>query len=463
MMKRRTTDGKTAMQKAYFVGIGGIGMSALARYFNDMGWDIYGYDRTGTALTEQLEQEGIHITYEDHPAHIPNDIDLGVYTPAIPVDNKILNRMKAMDIPLKKRAEVLGEVVRNKKTIAVAGTHGKTTTSGLTAYLLRACGIDATAVLGGIIPQFGSNYIKGTSPWVVVEADEYDRSFLHLFPDVAIVTSIDPDHLDIYGDPQTMYDTYLQFIKQVKDGGHVILHWEVADLLDNDFIQDLLNTRKVTVYGREGALGELGAISYQNEKTHFTWKVEGKPHEVEMQMPGKHNVSNAIAAMHAGMVAGAKITCLTEQAGHFSGIWRRFETRYHDGRITIIDDYAHHPTELGAAIQTARKRYPGRKITGIFQPHLYSRTRDFVKGFAEALDALDEVWILKIYPAREQPIEGVNSSMIKKNMRNANVHLATKEDILQRMNTEDAEVILVLGAGDLHLLIPSLINKIKTQ
>ncbi len=450
----------TEVKKMYFIGIGGIGMSALARFFNDNGIDIYGYDRTETNLTKQLEGEGIKISYRDEISQIPPDIEYAVYTPAIPDDNRILKHIRSLGIPINKRAEVLGDVVSTRRTIAIAGTHGKTTTSGMTSYLLRACGEDATAILGGIIPQFGSNYVHGNGPWVVVEADEYDRSFLHLHPEIAVVTSIDPDHLDIYGDPKSMYETYLQFMSQVHKGGHLILHWKVAQQLPGSFLSEIAKDRMVTVYGKEDSEGELGTISYRENYAEFDWKIDNKILPTATQMPGLHNVSNALAAMHACKAAGADILCLTEKLPGFSGIWRRFEKRYEDENHLIIDDYAHHPTELEAAIDTARKRFPERKITGIFQPHLYTRTRDFYEGFAKALDALDEIWLLDIYPAREQPIPGVNSGLIMHQMRNANVHLASKDTIAERIAQSKQEVILVLGAGDLHLTIPQIIDQL---
>ncbi len=457
------TKGEITLRKMYFVGIGGIGMSALARYFADNGVKIYGYDRTETTLTQQLSKGGMTITYKDELQGLPTDLDLVVYTPAIPETNNILHHLKQSETPVLKRAEVLGAVADGKRTIAVAGTHGKTTTSALTTYLFRSCGVDTTAILGGIIPQFNSNYIHGDSDWLVVEADEYDRSFLHLHPEVAIVTSLDADHLDIYGSHAEMMKTYIRFMEQVKSGGHLILHWKVVDLLPASILETLRSTRSIKEYGRPGINGTMPTISYQNDLAHFQWIEDDNRYPTTLKMPGEHNVANALAAIHACQWAGVSPKCCAEKLPGFRGIWRRFEVRHLDSNHALIDDYAHHPTELTAAIHTARSVYPEWSITGIFQPHLYSRTKDFYLGFAEALDLLDETWILDIYPAREQPMEGVTSRLIKDNMRSANVHLASKNTIVNQIKILDQQVIMILGAGDLYLLIPDLIRKITDQ
>ncbi|MEL7118452.1 MAG: UDP-N-acetylmuramate--L-alanine ligase [Bacteroidota bacterium] len=435
------------IKKIYFVGIGGIGMSALARYFNFNGVDVHGYDRTATALTKRLEEEGMAIHYEENVDLIPEGIDLVVYTPAVPKTHAELEHFWANDFPVKKRAEVLGIISRSKKTAAIAGTHGKTTTTSMLAHLVRSGGIDATAFLGGIAKNLDSNFAWGASDWVVVEADEYDRSFLHLHPDTAVVLSMDEDHLDIYGDKDGLENTgYKAFVKQIKPGGKM---WVQAD-----WHVEMKDIENVGSYGVE-----KGAIQAQNivvKEGHFQFdyvngdlKIEG----LQLRMPGRHNVENATAAITLALEMGVEANRIPEGIKTFKGIKRRFDIAYQEGGQAYVDDYAHHPTELKAAIRAAKSFYPMKKITGIFQPHLFSRTRDFLDGFAEALDLLDETILLDIYPAREQPIPGITSRSILIRMRRGNKCILTKAEALQRIYDKPFEVLMTLGAGDIDRMV----------
>lgn len=434
------------IKKIYFVGIGGIGMSALARYFNFNGVEVFGYDRTATKLTAQLEKEGMQIHYKEDIAVIPEGIDLVVYTPAVPAHHKELVHFRENGFPVKKRAEVLGIISRSKKVAAVAGTHGKTTTSSILAHLLRACDVESTAFLGGIAQNFQSNFVWGTNDWVVVEADEYDRSFLHLTPTIATIMSMDADHLDIYGDKEALHETgFKAFVKQVKDSGQVLVqhNWQSA-----------LDGLKTTGFGIEN--GEIQAKKVRVEDGYFVFDYHNGPIVLEglqLPLPGRHNIENATAAISLALTIGASSEKIPQALRSFKGVWRRFEFIIRTPEVVFIDDYAHHPSELTAAIGAAKELFPGKKITGIFQPHLFSRTRDFVDGFAKALDLLDEAILLDIYPARELPIHGVTTGLILEKMqlnRKANL---SKEDTLKWIRENNVEVLLTLGAGDIDRMV----------
>lgn len=440
------------VKRIYFIGIGGIGMSALARYFHLHGAEVYGYDRMSTDLTRALTAEGMHIHYDDDIQQIPENVDLVVFTPAVPKDHQELNWFLERGYPVKKRSEVLGIISLAKRCIAIAGTHGKTTTSTMTAHLLRACGVDATAFVGGISGNLGSNFVEGHSDWVVVEADEYDRSFLQLHPEIAIVNSIDPDHLDIYGSAEAVVDSYEQFIRQIKPGGKLIYRHglpleKVADELRK-------TGRQVFTFGIDE--GNYEAFNVRVEDGQMAFGLRSSIFdfsELRMNYPGRHNVLNATAAIAATLSAGGFAPELPAALAGFRGVKRRFEFILCTPELVFIDDYAHHPAELEAAISAARMLYPDRKITGIFQPHLYSRTRDFVQDFAAALDKLDECILLDIYPAREQPIPGVTSAMIAKLMKNKNVTLTTKSELLNVLKNRDLEVLMTMGAGDIDTML----------
>lgn len=448
-----------AIKKIYFIGIGGIGMSALARYFRLHGAEVHGYDRTETDLTRSLAAEGMHIHYEDDVAFIPENVDLVVFTPAVPKDHAELNWFQERGYPIKKRAEVLGIISRAKRCIAIAGTHGKTTTSTMTSHLMRACGIDATAFVGGISLNLGSNFVEGTSDWVVVEADEYDRSFLHLHPEIAVLNSIDPDHLDIYGTEEAVVESYKQFIRQIKPGGKLIYRY---GLPIEDVVAELrASGRQAFSFGIEEGDYEAfsvrvveGQMAFGLHSTIFDWS------DFRLNYPGKHNVLNATAAIAATLSAGGFSELLGVAVAGFQGVKRRFEYIVRRQDVVYIDDYAHHPAELEAAISAAKMLYPDRKITGIFQPHLFTRTRDFAEGFAAALDLLDECILLDIYPAREQAIPGITSATIANLMKNPNVNLINKKDLLNLLKTKDIQVLMTMGAGDIDTLIEPIKNQL---
>ena len=443
----------------YFVGIGGIGMSALARYFRQQGANVHGYDRTASALTRALQDEGMHVHYEDKPDMIPAGVDLAVYTPAVPADLAELEFFRANNIPLVKRAEVLGIISRSKYSIAVGGTHGKTSTTSMTAHLLRACGVDATAFVGGLAPNLGnSNYAEGSSDWVVVEADEYDRSFLHLHPDVAVINAIDPDHLDIYGSAEAVRDSYTQFARQVKPGGKLLLKTGL------DLAENLPAVRFGIDYGDCRATN----LRIETGYTVFDLTLDGAMPAMhfdglKLPFPGRHNVENACAAIAAALLAGADPKRIPAALADFKGVKRRFEYILRSENTVYIDDYAHHPAELEAVIGAARSLYPNKLLSVVFQPHLYSRTRDFAEGFAEALDKVDVLYLLDIYPAREQPIEGVDAFTITNTMHKAKVIYCTMNNVVELICRDKPHLLLSFGAGSIENLVEPIKNALENQ
>lgn len=439
------------LKKIYFVGIGGIGMSALARYFNSLGIEVFGYDKVETVLTKTLVKEGMRVHYEDDVTQIPAGIDLVVYTPAIPKTHQELNYFLEKNYPVKKRAEVLGIISKNRKTIGVAGTHGKTTTSAILTHLLRSCGIDCTAFLGGIAANFESNFVAGQSEWVVMEADEFDRSFLHLHPELAIITSMDADHLDIYGDKASMHQTFYDYAKQVQN----TLYYKYDLPLESKHNEAIA----LCSYGIEA--GSVKAVNVRAEAPYFVFDWQDGKEEIKnlkFTLPGNHNVLNATAAIAIAKKLGCKNEDIRAALLSFKGIKRRFEFMVDSAAQVYIDDYAHHPEELKAAIQAAKTLYPDREITGVFQPHLFSRTKDFAAGFAAALDLLDVVILLDIYPARELPMEGVSSAIIFDKMQHKNKVLIKKEALLEELQTRNLEVLMTLGAGDIGVLVPDIVK-----
>jgi UDP-N-acetylmuramate--alanine ligase len=435
-----------SIQTVYFIGVGGIGMSAIARYFNGRGAKVLGYDKTSTELTRTLAAEGIDIHYEEDVSRIPEGVDLVVYTPAVPDSHAELQYFRQQGTPIKKRAEVLGIISRGMKAIAIAGTHGKTTTTTLTTYLLRECGVDCTAFLGGIALDFETNFVEGQSEWVVVEADEYDRSFLHLSPNIAVVLSMDADHLDIYGDRASLHETgFRAFAKKLEPGGKLYLQHRWA--------AEMGNVPGLELFGVEG--GSYRADHIRVEDGYFTFDYHSPAHRLEglqLSLPGRHNVENATAAITVALQLGGKGEDIRRALRSFRGIRRRFEFLHRSENRAYIDDYAHHPEELQAAIGAAKELFPDREVTGIFQPHLFSRTRDFVDGFARALEQLDEIWLMDIYPAREAPIPGVDSAWLFDKINHPRKHLVQAEEILPLVQERQPKVLLTLGAGDIDLL-----------
>lgn len=435
------------IHSAYFIGIGGIGMSALARYLRAKGLDVYGYDRTETALTRTLAAEGIHIHYEDDPKQIPEGVDLVVYTPAVPEEHRELTYFRTRGFPVRKRAEVLGLLSLEERTIAVAGTHGKTTTSCMLSWLLVHGGLDCTAFLGGIATNFESNYRLGESGWMVVEADEYDRSFLHLHPERAVILSMEPDHLDIYGDEDSVVDSgFRAFAGQVVPGGLLYVQQRWASLLDEEQVSRTFGLGQGD-YRAEAVRVEQGCFAFDLHTPEWGL-IEG----FRLPLPGRHNVENATAALAVALELGLEPGRLRQGLQLFKGVKRRFELRFRRPEVVYVDDYAHHPTELRAAIRAAREFYPGKRIKGIFQPHLYSRTRDFAVGFAQALDELDEVILLDIYPAREAPIPGVSAELIRKHMKKHTGAAVPLGEALDKSKEQPAGVWMTLGAGNIDTL-----------
>ncbi len=449
-MKPKTID------KIYFIGIGGIGMSAIARYMLSIGKKVYGYDKTETVLTKKLVREGMKIHYQDDINLIPEGIGLVVYTPAIPKEHKGLNHFIENEYDVIKRAEMLGRLSSVQKTIAIAGTHGKTTTSATISHLLKHGGKDITAFIGGIMTNYKSNYIEGKGDWIVVEADEYDRSFLHLSPEVIGLMSMDADHLDIYGSHDALKDGFEIFLQKVNDGGLVILKKGMIDEIHMDVIESL-KKRKVRIveFGIDvDAEIKVSNVSVREGSFFFDYQYGDRiGMSLKTNLAGRHNIENACVAITIALELGLSMDDIRSGMESFAGIKRRFEKKYEDASVAYIDDYAHHPTELNSAIGAARELYPDRKITGIFQPHLFSRTRDFVDGFAAALDGLDEVILMDIYPAREEPIPGITSKIVFDKMKNKNKILVSKEALMDELKQRKLDVLMTLGAGDIDVFV----------
>lgn len=454
------------IKNVYFLGIGGIGMSALARYFKFTGRNVAGYDKTQTALTDTLQSEGIDVHFEDDIRNIPKNWNpqntLAVFTPAIPDENKELAWFKEKPIGLLKRAKVLGFISNAKSGIAVAGTHGKTTVSTMVANFLDKTEAGCGAFLGGISKNFGSNLVlpKDNSPWIVVEADEFDRSFLHLQPRLALITSIDADHLDIYGDRGKIVESFEKFISQIKNDGSLIMKKGVE-----------LNLEKTDAKVYSYALNEVADFTTLNLKLNtdggfyqFDLKTPGGTiANCKTNYPGLVNVENAVGAAALAFLAGVSADEIKAGLEDYSGVVRRFDVRFKNEKHVYIDDYAHHPEELKAVISSVKALYPERKLTGIFQPHLYSRTRDFADGFAASLDLLDEAIILPLYPAREQTIAGVSSEIIFSKMKLQNKKLADKAAALEMLANNHSEIVLTMGAGDIDGMTGEIVEIIKNK
>lgn len=435
------------IKKVHFIGIGGIGMSALARYFKWGGAEVSGYDKTPTHLTEQLEREGIPVTFEDEVDNLPKDVDLVVYTPAIPRDHKGLNFYRDNHYELQKRSEVLGVISAGKYTIAVAGSHGKTTVSSMIAHILTQSGFGCTAFLGGIAVNYNSNFLAGQNDVVVIEADEFDRSFHRLAPDMAVVTAVDTDHLDIYGSKEAIDEAFIEFTNKIAEDGFLVIKTgqsinDSLPVLDTAFYS--LHDTEADVYCSSYLLVEGG---YVFNISYFS--VEMK--DFRLNIGGLHNIENAIAAITIAIELKITEENIKSALASFQGIHRRFEKIYEDGKVTFIDDYAHHPEEIRAFLESVKEMYPGKKITAVFQPHLFSRTRDLADGFARVLSIADEVILLDIYPAREQPMEGVSSELIFNQLTNKEKTLITKEELVDliRNKKNELDVLVTIGAGDI--------------
>lgn len=441
----------------YFVGIGGIGMSAIARYLKNNGHNIYGYDRTRTQLTAELEKEGMNITYEDDINHLPEVIDLAIYTPAIPAENKILKEIIKRGIQLNKRAFALAEIVKEKKVIAIAGTHGKTTTSGLLAHLLYNSKIGCSAFLGGIANNYSTNMLCDTkSEYVVVEADEYDRSFLNLNPFVSAITSISPDHLDIYQNKENLEQAFAQFANQTDKNGHVFLKKEVKVEIDEQI--------KTNTYSLTDIESDYYAwnVRVSNGSYYFDYHTPGKVYyDMQMNYPGIHNIENAVLALSIALSLGVNEYELRAALKSFKGMKRRFDLKCKTDETIYYDDYAHHPEEIEATITSLKHLYPNKRICGIFQPHLYSRTKDFADQFAEALENLDDIILLPIYPAREEAIPGITSKTILHKINKMDKYHVTKEQLFPLLSALQPELLVTLGAGDIDQLVEPIIQLLK--
>jgi len=431
-------------------------MSGLARYFHHLGCIVCGYDKTSTDLTNELHNEGIQVIFDDNEEWIPlsfrkpDDGTLVIFTPAIPKDSNVLNFFQKRGFELFKRSQVLGLISKGKYTIAIAGTHGKTTTSTMVAHILRDSGNDCSAFLGGISSNYGSNVLYGKNDVVVVEADEYDRSFLTLYPDVAVITSMDADHLDIYGDHAHLTDSFKLFASQIKSGG-VLIHKKGLPL-DTGYTYSI----------KEPADATATNIRIENGSFYFDFKnSDVQITDIQLGIPGFHNVENATAAIEAALRIGVSAEAIKSALASFRGVHRRFEYIVKNDKHIYIDDYAHHPEELRAAITSVKSLYPDKKLVTIFQPHLFTRTRDFADGFAEVLDMTDELIMLDIYPARELPIEGVNSQMILNRMKLANKRLSSKQEAVEIIKNEKPALLLTVGAGDIDTLIGPLKNALS--
>ena len=441
------------IHNVYFIGIGGIGMSALARYFKAIGKNVSGYDKTETQLTKDLQNLGIDIHFEDSISLIPTEYyvenTLIIITPAVPVHHSEWNYFIERDFEVKKRAEVLGIITKDTFCFAVAGTHGKTTTSGILGHILFECGVDVTAFVGGIIENYNSNLIGTGKTVTVVEADEFDRSFLHLHPNIACVTSMDADHLDIYGDKSSIEASFVEF----------------ADKIENK--SNLFKTKDLPIAGITCAVNEEADFSVKNIRivnSQYVFDVKTKFETIEnlkFCLPGKHNLMNALMALAMAKNYGLANEDIANALASFRGIKRRFSYQIKTDELVYIDDYAHHPTEINAVHQAVRELYPGQKVLAIFQPHLFSRTKDFADDFARSLASFDEVILLDIYPARELPMEGITSSWLLGKIDNYNKKLVQKKEVINTILKSDATVIVTIGAGDIGELVPLIKNALN--
>ena len=447
----------------YFVGAGGIGMAALERYFLQEGCRVAGYDRTPSELTDALEQEGVTIAFTDSadaiPAEFRNPGDtLVVYTPAIPADHEGLCWFRENGFEVVKRAVVLGRVTRSKKALCFAGTHGKTTTSSMAAHILEVSGVGSNAFLGGVLRNYDTNcLLSATSPYAVIEADEYDRSFHQLTPTVAVITATDPDHLDIYGTEEAYLESFAHFTELIRPGGKLLVHegLKLKPRPGEDVEVYTYSASKGDIHA-ENLLMADGTVRFDAVLPDGT-RIDG----IELGAPLEVNVENALAAIGGVWLTGdGRVTAdhVREALKTFLGAKRRFEFWLRTPQKSIIDDYAHHPDELRASLRSVRRLFPGKRLLVVFQPHLYTRTRDFAPEFAEALSQADEVMLLPIYPAREEPIPGVESELILKDITAAKKRVVEKSDLVAAISAADFDVLLTVGAGDINLLLPDILK-----
>ena len=453
------------IKAVYFVGAGGIGMSAVARYFIRKGVVVAGYDKTPSALTHQLEREGALVHYEENIDEIPHACRdpkscLVIYTPAIPANHKELAYFRANGFTIEKRAQVLGTLTRAHKGLCVAGTHGKTSTSTMCAHIMHQSHVDCNAFLGGISKNYGTNYIlSDESDYVVIEADEFDRSFHWLRPWISVITATDPDHLDIYGTKEAYLESFRHYSSLIQPGGALIIRCGLemtADVQDGVTVYEY--SRDEGDFHAENIVIDNGTITFD-----FVSPIENIP-GVELGQPVPINIENGVAAMAMAQLAGCNAEELRYGMKTYRGVDRRFDFKINDSRHVLLSDYAHHPKEIYQSAKSIRELYRGRHITAIFQPHLYTRTRDFYRDFADALSQLDEVILTEIYPARELPIEGVTSQLIYDNLRpDIEKSIIRKDDVLELVKNRDFDVLVILGAGDLDNYMPQITKIIESK
>ncbi len=442
------------IHNVYFVGIGGIGMSAIANYFKSNGKNVAGYDRVSTKISDSLHKMGIAVHFEDSVDLIPSEFKnsqdtIVVYTPAIPKNNLELNYFLENNFTVLKRSEILGEITKSTFCLAVAGTHGKTTTSTILGHILKEAGVNATSFLGGISENYNSNLILGGDEISVVEADEFDRSFLKLSPNIACITSMDADHLDIYGEKAELEKSFMDFADKVSE---------------TLIVRKGLPLKGLTFGIEENADYDAKNLKVQEGAYIFDVKTPIENIEnIKINLPGKHNVLNAVAALAMANIFGVSLQVIAEALLTFKGIERRFSYKIKSENLVLIDDYAHHPTEINAVVDSVREMYPTKKIAGIFQPHLYSRTRDFIDDFAASLSRFDELILLDIYPARELPIEGVTSSWLLNKITIEDKQISSKENLAKNVLNLDAQVIVMIGAGDIGELVEVIKNTLSHE
>jgi UDP-N-acetylmuramate--alanine ligase len=434
------------IHNVYFIGIGGIGMSALARYFQNIGKNVSGYDKTPTMLTDELIEGGMTIHFEDNISLIPTDYytenTLVIVTPAVPTSHSEWNYFIEREYTIKKRAEVLGIITKDTFCFAVAGTHGKTTTSSILGHILYESGEDVTAFLGGIVENYHSNLIGSGKTITVVEADEFDRSFLHLHPNIACVTSMDADHLDIYGDKNAIEESFREFADKVSDKTKM-------------FVPKGLDLEGLTIAVNEDATFKAFNVRIENSSYIFDVQTPSETiKNIAFGLPGRHNLMNALMALAMAKTYGSPTESIAKALASFKGVQRRFSYQIKSDNLVYIDDYAHHPTEINAVHQAVRELYPNQKVLAIFQPHLFSRTKDFADDFAKSLSQFDEVLLLDIYPARELPIEGITTSWLMSKMTTEHKKIVSKNDLIPSILVSDATVIVTIGAGDIGELVP---------
>ena len=436
------------IHNVYFIGIGGIGMSALARYFKNIGKQVSGYDKTPTTLTNELIESGIDIHFEDSIDLIPKDFyvenTLVIITPAVPKKHSEWNYFLEREYTVKKRAEVLGIITKDTFCFAVAGTHGKTTTSSILGHILYDSGVDVTAFIGGIVENYNSNLIGSGKTITVVEADEFDRSFLHLHPDIACVTSMDADHLDIYGTSDAIEESFIEFANKVEDKNKL-------------FITKDLPLDGVSVAVNEDAVYNAFNVRIDNGSYVFDINTpKGVLKDFRFGLPGRHNLMNALMAIAMAEIFGTPTDAIAVALASFKGVKRRFSYQIKKDDLVYIDDYAHHPTEIDAVYQAVRELYPSKKVLAVFQPHLFTRTRDFADDFAKSLSNFDEIILMDIYPARELPIEGITSDWLLSKIDNQYKKLVKKEDVIKAVLESKAQIIVTIGAGDIGEMVVSI-------